>query len=385
MKQTAAFSLLFTTTETTLNNKNSSKINRAIHVVRFFLYFCIVIELARIYGILSSFLGESKQGGYIDNVEQYQFNCPYCADDKGYIDGKYNLEISFEILKFHCWSCGSSGSLSKLIKRWGNREALKEYYEIVKDLKASKLYEFSEKQITEKPETQLSLPKTFKKINLKTCTDKKLKTYLKKRCIDQWTINKFNIGATTWNEEEKSWANRIIIPSYDDFGNLNFFVGRDFLEPQKKKTDIDSVSTPHSTFVRPKYKNCDADKKEIVFQEKLIDWDSDIVLVEGALDCVYGPNTVSMLGKSLTQDNALFSALVERAKAKIIVCLDNDTKEAESLKICRLLDGTKLSGRIYWIQMDEYKDFGDAFEKDGIEGVVKCIRSAKKYDKDKDF
>ena len=35
--------------------------------------------------------------------------------------------------------------------------------------------------------------------------------------------------------------------------------------------------------------------------------------------------------------------------------------------------------------MDEYKDFGEAFEKDGVDGIVKVLRSAKKYDKDKDF
>ena len=172
-----------------------------------------MIELERLYGLLSSFLGESKQGGYIDGVTQYQFNCPYCADDKGYVDGKFNGEVSLQILKYHCWSCDSKGSLSRVVKRWGGKDTLKEYYELVKDLKASELYKFTEVQIEEKPEQQIFLPKTFKKINLKTCRDKKLKAYLKKRCIDQWTINKFNIGATTWDEEDKSWANRIIIPS----------------------------------------------------------------------------------------------------------------------------------------------------------------------------
>lgn len=339
-----------------------------------FLYICTVIELERIYGILSSFLGESKQGGYIDGITQYQFNCPYCADEKGYIDNKYNLEVSLEIMKFHCWVDGISGSLSKLIKRWGGRNYLKEYFDIINDLKSSKLYEFSEKENIEKEIRNISLPKTFKKINLKTCTDKYLKAYLKKRCIDQWTIDKFNIGATTWNEEEKSWANRIIIPSYDELGNLNYFVGRDFL-PEKENTE----------FKRPKYKNCDADKKEIVFQESLVDWDGDVILVEGALDCIYGPNTISMLGKSLTSDSVLFSKLVEYANGKIFICLDNDTKEIETLKICRLLEGTKLSGRIYYIKMNEYKDFGEAFEKDKIKGITKCIRSAVKYDKDKDF
>lgn len=323
---------------------------------------------------MSSFLGESKQGGYVDGVTQYQFNCPYCADEKGYVDGKFNGEVSFSLLKFHCWSCNHAGSLSRIVKRWGGRQYLKEYYEILNDLKANKLYEFEDVIGAEKELPQISLPKTYKKINLRTCTDKKLRAYLEKRKIDQWTINKFNIGATTWDEEDKAWANRIIVPSYNEFGQLNYFVGRDFL-PEK----------PDTEFKRPKYKNCDADKKEIVFQESLVDWDADVTLVEGTLDCVYGPNTLSLLGKSLSKDSVLFSTLVNRANAKVILCLDNDTKEEESLRICRELDATRLEGRVYYILMNEYKDFGDAFEKGGTKGIVKCLRSAKKYDKDKDF
>ena len=122
-----------------------------------------------------------------------------------------------------------------------------------------------------------------------------------------------------------------------------------------------------------------------MFQEELIDTDADIILVEGALDCIYGPNTISMLGKSLSQDSALFKFLVERANARVILCLDNDTTEEESLKICRIFNPTRLAGRIWYILMDEYKDFGEAFEKDGVKGIVKVLRTAKKYDIDSDI
>ena len=49
--------------------------------------------------MLVSILGESKQGGYDKSVSQYQFNCPWCADEKGSVDNKYNLEISFALGK----------------------------------------------------------------------------------------------------------------------------------------------------------------------------------------------------------------------------------------------------------------------------------------------
>lgn len=338
------------------------------------MYICSVIELERIYGILTSFLGESRQGRYDSSTTQYQFNCPYCAEEKGKIDGKYNCEVSLEILKFHCWADDIAGSLSKIIKRFGGRKLLKEYYELIKSLKSSKLYEFLDEEVKTVEKEPLKLPSTYQKINIKTCNNKYVIKYLKKRNIDQWTIDKFKIGYTTWNEEDKSWANKLIIPSYDEFGRLNYVVGRDYM-PEK----------PNSTFKRKKYKNCDADKKEIVFQENLIDGDSDITLVEGALDCIFGPNTIGMLGKFLTKDSELFKFLVERANARVIICLDNDTKEIETLKICRLLNETRLSGRIWYIQMSEYKDFGEAFEKDGVKGITKVLRSAKKYDQNNDI
>lgn len=333
-----------------------------------------MVELERIYAILVSFLGESKQGGYDSSTAQYQFNCPYCAEEKGGPDGKYNCEFNFEKLLFHCWADDESGSFSKVIKRFGGRRLLKEYFELVKSLKSSKLYEFIDDGEKIQEREPLYLPKEYKKVSLASCPERRAVSYLKKRKIDQWTINKFKIGYTSWDDDNKSMSYRIIVPSYDEFGKLNYFVGRDFL-PEKKDAN----------YFRSKYKNCDADKKEIVFQEELIDTDADIVLVEGALDCIYGPNTLSLLGKSLDRDSATYRFLTEKANARVIVCLDNDTKEEESLKICRLLNETKLSGRIWYIRMDEYKDFGEAFEKDGVKGITKVLRSAIKYDQDKDI
>ena len=53
--------------------------------------------MQRIYNILVSLLGESKQGGFERGCYQYQFNCPWCAEEKGGVDNKYNLEISFPL------------------------------------------------------------------------------------------------------------------------------------------------------------------------------------------------------------------------------------------------------------------------------------------------
>lgn len=338
-----------------------------------------MIELERIYSILVSFLGESKQGGYDSSNTQYQFNCPFCAEEDGEVDGKYNLEISFELLVYKCWKCENSGSLSRLIKRFGGRDALREYHEAAESLKMSKYYSLTddEKKILERETKRLVLPSTFHKINLSNCRDRKLAQYLRKRKIDQRIINRFGIGYCEWsdNPDERPWSNRLIIPSYDESGMLNFFVGRDFL-PERKEQEP-------GKFIRPKYKNCDAERNDIVFQDSLVDWDADITLVEGAIDCIYGPNAISMLGKTMDESTALFKKLRERSTAKVILCLDSDVDDFQIEKLCNLLYYGGIGNRTYYIDlkrdMTAYKDFGEIFEAEGRRGIIRALRKMKQY------
>jgi len=325
--------------------------------------------MQRIYGIITNLLGESKQGSYDSTVSQYQFNCPSCAEEKGYVDNKYNLEISFSMGKYHCWSCGIAGNLSSLVKRLGGKEVYNEYFRIIKDIKESKYYNLDLFKDNSEffSENYLKLPKTFKKIDLNTTTNKVLKAYLEKRKITQDIIDFYNIGVTGWDGEEFSWRNRIIFPSYDSTGDLNYFIGRTFRDNDK----------------RVKYKNCDADKSQIILHEDKIQWDCDIYLVEGAIDCIYFPNCISLMGKYLTEKMELYNKLVERANANIIICLDGDTNISDTKRIYSLLNTGELTGRIKYIRLGEedlpWKDFGEIYEECGKEGIIKAMKSAKQF------
>lgn len=325
--------------------------------------------MQRIYKMLTNILGESKQGSYDKSITQYQFNCPHCAEEKGYVDNKYNLEVSFSLGKFHCWSCGIAGPISSLIKSRGGSEMYSEYFKIISDIKESKYYNldlfkdngdiFTEKYI--------KLPKTFRKIDLNGKIDKQLKAYLEKRKITQDIIDFYNIGRTTWEEEDYSWRNRIIFPSYNSIGDLNYFVGRTYKENDK----------------RIKYKNCDADKSKIILHEDKIQWDADIYLVEGAIDCIYYPNTISMLGKYLTPKMELFNALKEKARSKVVICLDGDTNISETKSIFSILNTGNLRDNVYYIRLGSetlpWKDFGEIYEAEGKEGIIKAMKSMEKF------
>lgn len=331
------------------------------------------VELRRVYDMLVLILGESKQGEFSTNVSQYQFDCPIARDENGGIpDGKKNLEVSFEKGKFHCWCHDYSGNISRLIRKWGSKELLNEYFSIINEIKESKYYDlelFKDNGEDLGYYNTLKLPLTFKKIDLKTCKKQKLIEYLNERKITQDIIDFYNIGYTTWDEEKWQDRDRIIIPSYNTEGDLNYWVGRDFINNKNDKR-------------KTKYKNCDADKNKIVFQENKIQWNNDIILVEGAIDTLYSPNTIALLGKSLKKENEIYKQLYEKANANITICLDGDTDISETKRIYNLLNVGRLRNKIWYINLkkdSQYKDFGEIYQTENKQGIINIYKKRKQF------
>lgn len=332
--------------------------------------------LRKIYDILVQFLGESKQGGYIEGCVSYEFNCPACAEEKGVdSDGKHNLAVNLSItgagLVYHCWRCGETnhmkGTLANLVKRYGGSELLKKYFQVVEEIKNSGMYDptlFTGTTATVKEDTFVKLPKTFKKLDLRYIGKGKLAEYLEKRKITQDIIDKFNIGVTTWDEEKYQDRARIIFPSYDSNGFLNYWVGRDYTGYEKKR----------------KYNNCDADKKKIICFEDKIEWDADIYLTEGIFDAIHIPlNGVPMLGKTIDRECTLFQKIYRNANANIIVAIDADTDINEVKRIYKLFDYGRLKGRVRYIRPENGKDFGEIFETEGLKGLIGELKNQKTF------
>lgn len=327
---------------------------------------------SKIYSILTEILGESKQGYYDNGTFQYQFNCPRCAHENSDIpDGKFNLEVSLLKMKFKCWKCeseyvGMQGNLGLLVKKYGGSELYREFKDELIGLKESALCNFDlNSGITISTEDiTLKLPSSYRQITDINKAPYKVKNYLIGRNITQDIIDKFNIGYTVWDDDEFYWRNKIIVPSYDKFGELNYFVGRDY-----------------SGKAKAKYKNCNKDKKEIIFEESLINWDTPIVLVEGVFDSLVFPNTISMLGKILIKDSVLFKELYKKANSDIIIVLDGDTTIDETKHIYNALNFGRLRNKIYYIDMSKckYKDFSELFEKEGKFGIINAIRKRKQF------
>lgn len=266
---------------------------------------------------------------------QVSVDCPVCSYEiKGLskTDGKGNLEINYINHIFKCWACAEThethGHLGKLIEQFGSKKD-KKTYNLIRPDKIEK---------KEKQYKKLELPKEYKlfnEIHPLHLPRKEAWNYLKKRGITEETIKKYKIGICIDGE----YAGRIIVPSFNKKGELNFFVSRSW-NPRAKL----------------KYKNPEASKDFLIFNESLIDWKKDIYLVEGVFDSFFLDNSIALLGKFIN-DN-LWEKLYTKAKKDIIVCLDGDAF-TDAKNIYDKLNGGSLYGRIKLMKLPKDKDVCD--------------------------
>ena len=190
----------------------------------------------------------------------------------------------------------------------------------------------------EKVFKKLELPKEYKKfedINPLHIPRKEAFNYLKKRGISQEIIDKYQIGLCV----EGEYSGRIIVPSFNKKGELNFFVSRSW-----------------DTKSKLKYKNPEAAKDFLIFNESLIDFKKDIYIVEGVFDSFFLDNSIALLGKFIN-DN-MWEKLYTNAKKDIIICLDGDAYD-DAKKLYDKLNGGSLYNRVKIVKLPKDKDVCD--------------------------
>lgn len=312
--------------------------------------------ISHLIDIFSDFLGEPRK--HNEEKGQIAYDCPSCALEKdlgGATDGKGNLEINYKKGWYKCWACevksGTKGVVPKLIRQYGNDTLLKKY----KILNTGYTFETDDKPViyTE------TLPKGFMKLNemnsgARGYTD--AIKYLKQRRICDKIINKYNIGFIN----SGLLANRVVIPSYDLTGEVNYFIARAYFN-----------------WVRPKYLNSETPKQEIIFNESLINPYSTIYLVEGPFDSIVLPNSIPLLGLFLS--DKLYWYLQNNAKADVVVILDGEARE-EVISVYKKLNTLYLFNRVKVVFLKEGLDSALIYEKYGNRGIKTILRKKEKLD-----
>ena len=239
---------------------------------------------------------------------------------------KRKLNINTITGYYQCWVCGFSGkSFSSLLKKL---KASAEYYQILCKNKVRTSYVSDEKKT-------LTLPSEFKPL-YKSSNDigyKHALNYCLKRNLNVHEIVRYNIGYCT----EGTFANRVIIPSYDKDGNLNFYCGRDFYNGYLK------------------YRLCDG-SKDIIGFELFTDFTKPITIVEGPFDALSVKyNTVPLFGKTMSRK--LKMKLLEYRPPYVNVLLDNDAL-GSSLKICDFLISNDIESRLILLDGKDPNEIG---------------------------
>ena len=267
--------------------------------------------------------------------------CPVCIESKGYHYAKRKLAIRTDNFVTHCWVCGyKSRNLANLIRKY-HSGYFKEYVEHF--IGAIHL-----KPEGNQEEELLRLPSGFRLLANQDMSSLFLETvsslnYLSTRFgedlrqsrNDKLWYWKFGISI-----EDAAFANRVIMPSFDTDGNLNYYTGRTIL-----------------SHVRPKYLNPNVFREDVVFNEINIDWSEPLTIVEGPFDLIKcNANATCLLGSELTTEYKLFLMIIKH-KTPVILALDSDAKE-KALKIAQLLFEYDISVSILDIPPD-FKDVGE--------------------------
>ena len=273
--------------------------------------------------LTSEFLGTYRRQG-----SEYLFTCPFCNHHKK----KFSLNYDRNVYK--CWVCDARGrDIRRLVRRYGNFSSLKQWDKIsgVVDFSKEKFELFPE--ILEAPPPRINLPTEFKTLTGKcSVVDKIPLSYLQKRGLGKGDILKYKIGYCSEGEYE----GRIIIPSFDQEGYVNFFIARSFNDHWMR------------------YKNPNA-SRDIIFNELNIDWDSDVVLVEGVFDAIFAGNAVALLGSTLREESRLFQHIIKN-DSSVFIALDPDA-EQKAMKIARTL--LKYDVEVWKIDLPEGTDVAE--------------------------
>lgn len=265
--------------------------------------------------------------------------CPSCGSGN---ESKKKFSIRIDTDVCHCWICGlKSRSLAPIIKKFFPRAYLEEYYS-----------KFRNENLLIDPEEALEevveIPNNFKllaqSINAIDPDIRSVVKYVYSRGLSYRDMWYYKLGTCTSGR----FRRRVIVPSFDFEGRLNFYVARS-IDPNESR----------------RYINSKVSRTDIIFNELNIDWNRELTLVEGPFDLMKcNDNAACLLGSSLPETSVLFNRIISN-KTDVLLSLDPDMKE-KAQKIAESLSNYDVNVRI--ADTGQHEDVG-AMSKNEFEAI----------------
>jgi len=277
------------------------------------------------FKIISAILGDSYRSN-----DEHLFACPFCKHHKK----KLSVNIEKNVAK--CWTCETSTKdIRRLVRRFGDFNQLQEWDTLTNRVNITDFDDiFAEKEEPSPFPERLDMPQGFASLNNEpSLSATPALNYLKRRGVTETDILYWKMGYCM----EGRYAKRIIIPSFDINGDLNYFIARTFSSDPRKY-----LNPPCS--------------KDVIFNELYLEWDTDLVITEGAFDAIVaGPNAVPLLGSTLRSNSKLFMKILQK-DTPVFLALDPDAAKKEQRIIKTLLN---YGVEVYKIDTSGYEDVAE--------------------------
>jgi hypothetical protein len=270
---------------------------------------------------------EDFLGSYYKSKDEFLFGCPKCKHHKK------KLSLNFEKNVFKCWICDYVGKdIARLVYSYGTPENKSQWKTLVG------IVDFSEVD-GEKEIIDISLPEEFITLTGKEINPLSIpvRQYLKTRGIMRDDIVWWKIGYCP----DGKYKERVIIPSFDLKGNLNYFIARSYTSGEWQKYSNPPV------------------EKDFIFNELYLNWDKDITIVEGVFDAIVAGNAIPLLGSTLRENSYIFQKIIDKC-SKIYIALDSDAKAKEE-KIIKLLMSYDVE--CHRVDTSDFEDVGEMNKK----------------------
>lgn len=288
-----------------------------------------------VLGLLETVLGKGKGS---KATMDYAFYCPVCKHHNP------KLIVNIKSGQYNCWTCHPATKGKTPVSLLKKIDAPTE-----KILEMKNYFQGDNTKIdTTKPD-KVTLPKEFIPLSIPdgSLESRHALAYIKKRGISTNDIIKYNIGYCKTGR----YRNRIIVPSYDKEGNINYFIARSFEPEPSRKYDAPSCN-----------------KTEIIGLEYFINWSIPVILCEGMFDAIaIKRNAIPLFGKTIPK--SLMLRLVESDVKTIYLALDKDALK-EALDYSHNL--LNLGKDVYLIEL-EGKDPSEL----GFNNITKLLHKAK--------
>jgi DNA primase len=241
-------------------------------------------------------------GDYRRSSNEFLFYCPFCKHHKK------KLSLNFGLNAWKCWVCDARGkNIYRLVRKFGTYQQKQKWLELDGRLDLTEfdkifmeINDLEETVTTELPPEFISLCNEHLPRSSQAAMD-----YLYSRKITKKDILMWKIGYCP----DGKYKGRIIIPSFNNNGDCNFFISRSYVGHKRK------------------YLNPTVSSKDIIFNELYVDWDEPVVLVEGVFDAiVVKNNAIPILGSTLREESKLFQAIVIH-DTPVYLALDDDAKK----------------------------------------------------------